>query len=59
MACYITVSTISYRPEKPPEDIAGRLEQARIFAARTARMGADIVTFPEIYIPNEWHIQYP
>lgn len=50
MARYVTVSTVSHRPDKPWQDVSGRLEQAAIFATRAARMGADIVAFPEIYI---------
>jgi len=50
VARYVTVSSVSHRPERPPEDIAARLQQAEIFATRAARMGADIVAFPEIYI---------
>jgi predicted amidohydrolase len=50
MARYVTVSSVSHRPEKPIEDIAGRLEQAGVFITRAARMGAEIIAFPEIYI---------
>ncbi|NLA55185.1 MAG: carbon-nitrogen hydrolase family protein [Corynebacterium humireducens] len=49
MARYVTVSSISHRPEVPIEDMEGRLERAAALATRAARMGADIVAFPEIY----------
>lgn len=50
MSRYVTVSSVSHRPEKGPDDVAGRLDQAGRYAIRAARMGADIVAFPEIYI---------
>lgn len=57
MARYVTVSSVSHRPEVPYEDMAGRLERAEQLASRAARMGADIVAFPEIYphlgVPSE------
>jgi len=57
MSRYVTVGTVSHRPEAPYEDVEARLAQAEVFAVRAARMGADIVAFPEIYphmgVPNE------
>ncbi len=49
MSRYVTVAGVSHRPERPVEDQKGRLDQAKVFAQRAARMGADIVVFPEIY----------
>lgn len=49
MARYVTVSSVSHRPEVPFEDMDSRLERAAALATRAARMGADIVAFPEIY----------
>ena len=50
MARYVTVGSISHRPEAGPDDPDARLDQAEALAVRAARMGADIVAFPEIYI---------
>ena len=50
MARYVTVASISHRPEAPYEDVDARLKTAAIFATRAARMGADIIAFPEVYI---------
>jgi len=50
MARYVTVGSVSHRPEQPLTDMAGRLAQAEAYATRAARMGTDIVAFPEIYI---------
>lgn len=50
MARYVTVGSVSHRPERPLEDTAGRLAQAEAYATRADRMGADIVAFREIYI---------
>ncbi len=49
MARYVTVGSVSHRPEAPYEDMAARLERAEALATRAARMGADVVAFPEIY----------
>ncbi|MHB0879174.1 MAG: carbon-nitrogen hydrolase family protein [Anaerolineae bacterium] len=49
MARYVTVCSVSHRPEAPYSDVRARLEQARLFTVRAARMGADIVAFPEVY----------
>ena len=57
MARYVTVSSVSHHPEVPYEDMAGRLERAEALSTRAARMGADIVAFPEVYphlgLPSE------
>jgi predicted amidohydrolase len=49
MARYVTVCSVSHRPEAPYTDVDARLQQARTFAVRAARMGAQIVSFPEVY----------
>ena len=49
MARYVTVAGISHRPEHPYTQVAERLQVARQYAVRAARMGADIIAFPEIY----------
>ncbi|NPV07176.1 MAG: carbon-nitrogen hydrolase family protein [Anaerolineae bacterium] len=49
MARYVTVSSVSHRPVPAVEDMEARLEQAAALATRAARMGADIIAFPEIY----------
>ncbi len=57
MARYVTVGSVSHRPEAPFENMAARLERAEALATRAARMGADIIAFPEIYphldVPSE------
>lgn len=49
MARYVTVCSVSHRPEAPYTDLDARLEAAKTFAVRAGRMGADIVSFPEVY----------
>lgn len=50
MARYVTVSSVSHRSLLPYDAVDERLAEARTFAVRAARMGADIVAFPEIYV---------
>ena len=50
MARYVTVGSISHRPEAAPQDVEARMDRAAALAVRAARMGADIVAFPEIYV---------
>jgi len=49
MARYVTVASISHYPQAPCEQVEERLKTAELFATRAARMGADIVAFPEVY----------
>ncbi len=59
MARYVTVGSVSCVPAAPYADMDARLAQAGLYATRAARMGADIVAFPEIfpqmgYQAEEW-----
>lgn len=50
MARYVTVASVSISPNpKHKDDLPALLKQAETFATRAARMGADIVCFPELY----------
>ncbi|MGQ9552642.1 MAG: carbon-nitrogen hydrolase family protein [Anaerolineae bacterium] len=49
MARYVTVASVSHRPEASYEDVDTRLQTAAMYATRAARMGADIIAFPEVY----------
>jgi predicted amidohydrolase len=49
MARYVTVASVSHRPEAPFTDLDARLQNAKMFAVRAARMGAEIIAFPEVY----------
>jgi len=50
MARFVTVGSISARPTPPLSDKQARLQEAERLATRVARMGADIVVFPEVYL---------
>jgi predicted amidohydrolase len=49
MARYVTVGSVSCAPSDPYAELDARLEQAALYATRAARMGADIVVFPEVF----------
>ncbi|MHB0876959.1 MAG: carbon-nitrogen hydrolase family protein [Anaerolineae bacterium] len=50
MARYVTVSSVSLRSAIPYEKMEERLAESRMYAMRASRMGADIVSYPEIFI---------
>ncbi len=50
MSRYVTVASVSHRPEvSPDEGMEKVLDQAAHFAWQSRQFGADIVAFPEIY----------
>jgi hypothetical protein len=52
MRRHVTLASVSKRPDwgiSNPEDTARFLEDTAVFVRRAARMGADILAFPEVY----------
>lgn len=49
MSRYVTVASVSQIPIGSYEDLNGILSGAKTLAVRAARMGADILVYPEVY----------